>query len=107
MHSDTIEWLSVHQVTNLYHSFKNSSAITCALISACFAYSLKSLDSTSFNATVIPAIVFIWGQPCIHGNTARSILVGRFSIVSSGFFSGFDTIHLLRIIDHLGQRRDL
>jgi hypothetical protein len=51
--------------------------------------------------------VFICGHHCIQGKTARSILVGRFSIVFSGFFNGFETIHLLRIIDHLGQRSDL
>jgi hypothetical protein len=41
------------------------------------------------------------------GNTALSILVGMFSIVSSGFLSGLETIPLLKIKAHLGPRSDL
>jgi hypothetical protein len=56
---------------------------------------------------VIQAMVFICGPHCIPGNTARSFLVGRFSIVSSGALRGLETVHLLRMIAPLGQRNDL
>jgi hypothetical protein len=52
-------------------------------------------------------MVFICGPHCIPGKTARSILVGRFSIVSSGALRGLETVHLLRMIAPLGQRNDL
>lgn len=76
-------------------------------MSACCAYALNAGVCASCNATAIAAMVFICGQPCIPGNTALSILVGIFSIVSSGFLSGLETIHLLRISAHLGPLSDL
>jgi hypothetical protein len=94
-------------VINLYHLLINSSAIILAFFNACVAYSLNSGVCTSHKATAIAAMVFICGHHCTHGNTALSILVGIFSIVSSGFFSGLLTIHLLRINAHLGHLRDL
>ena len=68
---------------------------------------MNSGVSASLSATAIHAIVFMCGHHCIHGNTALSILVGIFSIVSSGFFSGFETTHLLKINAHLGHLSDL
>jgi hypothetical protein len=68
---------------------------------------LNASVCASLSAIAIAQTVFICGHHCTHGNTALSILVGIFSIVSSGFLSGFQTIHLLKIIAHLGPLNDL
>ena len=91
----------------MYPRAVNSLANVCAFLSACVAYALNAGVAASCNATAIAAIVFICGHHCIPGNTALSILVGRFSIVSSVFLSGFETIPLLRISAHLGPLSDL
>lgn len=106
--SKTIIWLSVHPVTSLYPLLVNSSAMTLAFLRTCVAYSLKAGVCASSNATAIAAITFICGHPCVPGNTALSIIVGRFSITDpSGFLSGLETIPLLNINAPLGPLNDL
>jgi len=106
--SSTIIWLSVPQVTSLYHLLVNSSAMTLAFFNTWVAYCLNAGVCASSNATAIAAIVFICGPPWVHGKTALSMIVGRFSMTDhSGFLSGFETIHLLKISAPLGHLNDL
>lgn len=105
--SNTTIWLSVPQVTSLYHLLRNSCAIVCEFFSVCSPYCLNSGVDASCKATAIPAIVFMCGHHCTPGKTALSIRVGIFSIVGSGFLSGLDTFPLDKINDPLGHLNDL
>lgn len=106
--SITIIWLSVHPVTSLYPLAVNSCAIVFAFLSTCSPYCLNAGLCASSNATAIAAMVFICGHPCVPGNTALSMMVGKFSIRDhSGFLRGLDTIPLVRINAPLGHLSDL